>query len=629
MNKGLVEYLDEYMLNPDPQYAIMINGKWGCGKTFFIKKWMKAYEESKDNTEKILKPIYISLYGLKETTQITSAINRVLYPFMYGKAAKISKAVWKCASALVFKQELNLNGDEQNDMSINIGLDSLSILKSDDESIKSDKFLIFDDIERCLVDMTELLGYINYFVEHCHCRVLIIGDEGQIGNNAKPIFDKFKEKTIGREFLLNTEKDAAIDYFVKEEFTNQFLISHIEDIKKTFQITGCNNLRILRQCLWDFSRLETLIESRETERYEQVLKSLLCSFIAAYCEYKGENKTILQSWRDYNKSFIIATKEDESTKKIRNAVINIQNKYNAYPSYTIFPIFHHDIVDNIIEYIESGISIVDYVNGLIQPLVQKPTWERHHEASIMSNDEFILFIDELIDDIVNTRILRMSDLGNVIAYLSFYDTKGIRSLSEEEKQRVKESLPKYLEHFETLTGCHDAYVAFKRGINSFMSSIDMPIITDLCENLHLAYEKRMKEDKNELAKLLETLNDDNCDMLYDMNNEVLPDKSTTYDSVSIFNMVDIDSLFLSIKNMGNKGRQSFNSFIRHRYKLSYNMGDWTNKTEDDILPLEKLKEKIDDEIQKRVLMEKYSFEIISNAIAGAINRCKGDLNAQN
>ena len=81
--------------------------------------------------------------------------------------------------------------------------------------------------------------------------------------------------------------------------------------------------------------------------------------------------------------------------------------------------------------------------------------------------------------------------------------------------------------------------------------------------------------------------------------------------------------------MGNKGRQSFNSFIRHRYKLGYNLGDWTNKTEDDILPLEQLKEKIDDEIQKRVLMKKYSFEIISNAIAGAINRCKGDLNAQN
>ena len=73
MNKGLVEYLDEYMLNPDPQYAIMINGKWGCGKTFFIKKWMKAYEEGKNNTEKILKPIYVSLYGLKETAQITSA----------------------------------------------------------------------------------------------------------------------------------------------------------------------------------------------------------------------------------------------------------------------------------------------------------------------------------------------------------------------------------------------------------------------------------------------------------------------------------------------------------------------------------------------------------------------------
>ena len=116
--------------------------------------------------------------------------------------------------------------------------------------------------------------------------------------------------------------------------------------------------------------------------------------------------------------------------------------------------------------------------------------------------------------------------------------------------------------------------------------------------------------------------------MFELNSAALPDKTTTYDSVSIFHLVDIDLLFLSIKSMGNKGRQHFNSFIRQRYRLNSNIGSWINRTEDDVIPLNKLKEKIDEEISKRELMEKYSLEMISNSIQGAIKRCKGDKNAQ-
>lgn len=630
MNRGLVEYLNEYTINPDPQYAIMINGKWGCGKTFFIKDWLKKYEDDKNNVDKILKPIYVSLYGLKEIEQITSAINRVLYPYMYGKLANISKAVWKCASALVFKQEVNLNDDKQNDISINIGLDSLSILKSDDETIKSDKFLIFDDIERCQVDMTELLGYINYFVEHCHCRVLIIGDESQLGKKDKEVFEKFKEKTIGREFLLRTELDEAIDFFVKEELNNPFLISHIEDIKKTFEITECNNLRILRQCLWDFYRLKELVEYNETDYYDQVMTSLLCSFIAVYCEYKGENNIVLRKWKDYKK-ILINTENDKDAKDVNKTMMNIQNKYTAYPSYTVFPIFDFDIVDRIIVYIESGISIVDFVNKLIIPkqIYRKPSWERCHEALIMSNDEFVTFCNELIDDIVNVKVLNLKDLGNSVAYVSFCDTKKIYSLNDEQKSDIRNALPKYLHKFKTLESCYDEVLAFRTGVYLFVSDIEMPVLSYLCEYFYLEFERRKREDKNELTKLLEGLNDDNSEVLFELNGAVLPDKTTTYDSVSIFHLVDIDLLFLSIKSMGNKGRQHFNSFIRQRYRLNSNLGNWIHETQDDIAPLVKLKKKVDEEIPKRELVDKYSLEMISNSILGAIRRCEGDKKAQN
>lgn len=624
MNRGLVNYLNEYMLNPDPQYAVMINGKWGCGKTFFIKKWLNRYKESENEGNKVLTPIYVSLYGLKTLKQITTAINQVLYPILYGKAAKAGKTLLKFASAIVFKQDVDINGDDKDDLSIGLGLDSFSILKSDDENIKSDKFLIFDDIERCQVNMKELLGYINYFIEHCNCHVLIIGDEGQIEKDDRNVFERFKEKTIGREFLLNTEIDTAIDFFVKEELGNSFLISHIESIKKTFKTTECHNLRILRQCLWDFSRLESLIKHRDTERYNQVLTDLLCTYIATYCEYKGENNALIKEWREHRKEFMLYSK-DETVKSIQNQLSKIQNKYNAYSGYAIFNL---DIVEQIVGSIESGVIITDFVDNLTKPIAQKPSWEKRHDASVMTNDEFKSFYNELLDDIIGLRVLKMADVGNSIAYISYYDAKKIRLIKDEEKQKIKESLPLYWEQFKTQEACYDAYIAFKRGIHLFESSIEMPILAELCEDFYAKYEKRMKEGKNDMTMLLENLDDIKSELLFNVNNDALPDKSTTYDSISIFKDVNIDLLFLSLTQMSNRGRHTFNSFLRHRYKLAYNMGDWTNKTEDDVTPLNKLKEKIDEEISKRELMEKYSFELLSNAIAGAIKRCTGNLNAQ-
>lgn len=32
MNESVSQYLFKYIDNPDPRYAVMLKGKWGCGK---------------------------------------------------------------------------------------------------------------------------------------------------------------------------------------------------------------------------------------------------------------------------------------------------------------------------------------------------------------------------------------------------------------------------------------------------------------------------------------------------------------------------------------------------------------------------------------------------------------------
>ena len=39
VNAHIHQYLTSYLKRENPQYAVMLNGAWGCGKTFFIRKW--------------------------------------------------------------------------------------------------------------------------------------------------------------------------------------------------------------------------------------------------------------------------------------------------------------------------------------------------------------------------------------------------------------------------------------------------------------------------------------------------------------------------------------------------------------------------------------------------------------
>ena len=41
--------------------------------------------------------------------------------------------------------------------------------------------LVFDDLERCNMDINRVLGYINRFVEHDGAKVIIIADQEKIG----------------------------------------------------------------------------------------------------------------------------------------------------------------------------------------------------------------------------------------------------------------------------------------------------------------------------------------------------------------------------------------------------------------------------------------------------------------
>ena len=526
-------------------------------------------------------------------------------------------------------QYCDWNKDGNSDFSMDLGLDALSIFKSEDEQVKKGNLLIFDDLERCDIPMKKLLGYLNFFVEQCNCHLIVIGDEDKIaeGENKK-IFGEFKEKTIGREFEIATDIHSALDTFVNQTPKNDFVVGHQEQIEKFFAMTECDNLRILRQALWDFSRFEeSMTDFLGDSRYEDIMIHVLGTYIISYCEYRGKNHQLFDAWIQYaikGQQF-----DKEKIENLKSQLGDLHQRYNnIYQRLSNYQTFKIEFVERVLLELNTGNSIKDYVGKeYFAPIAEVRSWARINEVYAMSNKEFISFYRTLIDDICGIQVTSMKNLGYAIAYLVYLDSRAIKEFDEKDFNNICEALPKYWEAFQDEESVYDARMAFSRGVNSYMTTEELKRLPEICAKFNEEYENRLKMSKNLMTRTLEELSDSNVDELCTLNKQALPDHSCTYDMVSIFNHVDMDKLMDNLLNLSNESLNSFTHFIRDRYYLSYNMSDWIHETNDDIKPLEKLKEKVDEIIKTEEYIRKAAFMNLSKSLDGAIKRCKGDMHA--
>ena len=102
--KEIVNYVDETLYN----YAVMIDGEWGCGKTYFIQerlyKALETHENNRWQSErdyKKRKVIYISLYGIKSLDEVTKQLFMESLIAKSGKAKRVLKKGTKAINTML------------------------------------------------------------------------------------------------------------------------------------------------------------------------------------------------------------------------------------------------------------------------------------------------------------------------------------------------------------------------------------------------------------------------------------------------------------------------------------------------------------------------------------------------
>lgn len=626
-NSYIFKALTAYKENPDPRYAIMLKGKWGCGKTYLVNQWIEdTFKNPGKKDDMVLEPIRVTLYGMTDTEQITKAIDRQLHPYLYTKAAKIGAGILKIAGRVVLRTDLDFNGDNKSDATLTTSLDSLSFLASKDEKIVkpgSLKLLVFDDLERSHIEMKKLLGYINYFVEYCSCHVVLVGDETKVTDkDEKKILDDFKEKTVGKEFEVTPDIDAAITQFIDELPQVDWLREQKELIKKVFVASQCNNLRILRQCLYDFKLQYNEADTKLVKKDKRVMKTLLGSFIAVYCEFKGKNRDALKSWNSGKWAFIYG-KEDSPEK---TAIRGIASRYDA-EHFNGMNVLNDGHIFNIVAHIERGATMKPYIDGLLkesQKVVGVLT--RLEGFRDMDDDEFEHDCNELSQDILNGKYRQFYTIGKALALFSLFEKEDLYQVEEEAIEKAKETLKDIFEK-----DVHDAELLY-RCRNAFWQGMDTVEDRDDEYRIHKemiaffneVFKEREKELPNKMQETLNNLNNDNAQDLIRLDDETTPDHHSPYSLTPVLKDQDGAALMDRIKGLKNCNVRFFAHFLARHFLLSHSLGDdFTDRFKDDSETLKYLKELTDKEVESVSGIRKRAFQYLQKVLDGCIQRCEG------
>ncbi|KHL91498.1 hypothetical protein QW71_34155 [Paenibacillus sp. IHB B 3415] len=175
---------------------------WGSGKTHFWNTELRPAIESVQGESGLLRTVYVSLYGISSTDEISQKIVYGIY------AAKISAKTKKRLQGDILPEigKVILNvGSAIGGKTENLLSEGAKALNSIDKlfNIKKDIVLCFDDLERASMDVHLIMGYINNLVEHDNIKSIIIGNEDEIVNRASNLNQELKN--ISSTLLLNYE----------------------------------------------------------------------------------------------------------------------------------------------------------------------------------------------------------------------------------------------------------------------------------------------------------------------------------------------------------------------------------------------------------------------------------------
>ena len=450
----LVESILDYIRSDYTDYAIMINGEWGSGKTYFWNNKIRNKIESMQVNGRKLTTIYMSLYGISNLEEISKNGQTTIPEY--------AKTGLDMANFFGVTQ----NGDK---------IDYANFFSTDD------KVLCFDDLERANVDVIDILGYINNFVEHDHIKTIIICNEKELSTKLKSnniemktfiatylldkeskllttdkpmvekikdtiedVFDKandyerIKEKLIGETFEYQPEFAYIINGILMryEKYPDliRFLKSNTGLITSTFEKSGTRNLRILKHALADFKKVFDMVTSSYPNTNNRILQTMLIFTIAISFEIKAgkitKDKFINVKDNEEYKSIVVSSRIFMDNRQFYIKEFDNNYYYNFKAEYRFFKFIEIFVRTRIFDMKIFKRDMEDIINTI--DTSNLPGYKRllTEEYWKISDDEFPKVVNDVLDTVKNGK-MSLIDIVKMYAYFMYFLNKDLIVQDEE------------------------------------------------------------------------------------------------------------------------------------------------------------------------------------------------------
>lgn len=467
--EDLVESILDYVRADYTDYAIMINGEWGSGKTYFWNHKIRPKIESMQLNGKKYTPIYMSLYGISNLEEISKKIFIETTQLMDKNLKKYMNTSGVSTIPEYAKTGLdmaNFFGVTQNGDRIDYG----NFFSTDD------KVLCFDDLERANVDVIDILGYINNFVEHDHIKTIIICNEKELATKLKNsnlemktfiatylldkenklnvktdkpmveriqdtieyVFDKandyerIKEKLIGETFEYVPEFNYIINGLLMryEKYPDliRFLRENTKLIISTFNKSGTRNLRILKHSLTSFKKIFDMVNKSYPNTNHRVLQTMLIFTIAISFEIKAgkitKDKFININNNEEYKSILVSSRVFMDNRQFYIKEFDNNYYYNFKAEYRFFKFIEIYVRTRIFDmkvFKQDMETIINTVDTDKLPAYKRLLTEEYWK---ISDDQFGNIINEIMEDVKSGKV-ELIDIVKIFAYFDYFIKKGL------------------------------------------------------------------------------------------------------------------------------------------------------------------------------------------------------------
>ena len=213
----LNKYILHYLTKDKTGTAILLTGRWGSGKSYYINTVLKPFLE-----EHKKKCVVVSLYGLNTVDEIGKSIYWGL------RSLKLKFDNEKLAAGALAAQTLAKGFTSF--FGVDLQADDNALQKLYESIDLSDKLVVLEDLERTNIDTSELLGYVNNMTEHDKAKVLLVANEDEI------IKTKAVEEEDRTEFeQLGKKKTQRYDY---TDETKKYLLNKEKTVSDTILFEG-------------------------------------------------------------------------------------------------------------------------------------------------------------------------------------------------------------------------------------------------------------------------------------------------------------------------------------------------------------------------------------------------------